>query len=205
MRAFPLIASVSILGVLAVVPGRAAQAPTQPNKFERSGSTQPISPVAVVSWVSASGSAGMALDLAVVWRGSPGWFTVSSHGGSSGGSASGYHSTQRYGNTEFGFTLKDSPRTVTIADKSIELGDHNVVLVDGVDDPGGLKVIKSLKVDPEFANRREIEAVLGRSQEVVTFLRCDLKLDNAAQQKMIDIFCGRLKGASPVAPRSTRP
>jgi hypothetical protein len=198
MRVFVSIGVASMLALLTVVPGRAEQAPTQSNTFERSGSTQPISPVAVVSWVSVSGSGGMLLDLAVVWRGSPGWFMVNSHGGSSGGSGggsgAGYRTAQRYGNVEVGFTLKDSPLIVTIGNNSIDLGDHNVVLVDGVDDPSGPKILKSLRIDPEFSNRRELEAVLGRSAEVVSFLRCDVKLDNPAQQRTIDIFCGRLKG-----------
>ena len=140
----------------------------------------------------------MALDLAVVWRGSPGWFFASGPRQASGGGSTGVYSmTEQIGNVRVVLTLKDSPRSVTVGTTPMELGDHNVVLVDGVDDANGGKVIKSLRVDPAFVNPREIETVLGRSREVVEYLRCDLKLDNAAQQRVIDIFCGRLKGSSP--------
>ena len=204
MRVFRLIGVASILGLVTVVPGRAAQGPPQAmlermRTQSRSSSSQPVSPVALVSWVSAKGSEGMTLDLAIVWRGSPGWFFATSgdrqRSGSGGGTPTTYSMSEQYGNVRIEFTLKDLPRAVTIGDKSIDLGDHNVVLVDGVDDSGGARVIKTLKIDPAFANRREIEGVLGRSPEVVAFVRCDVKLDSAAQQKTIDIFCGRLKGS----------
>jgi hypothetical protein len=189
---------VSILGVLTVTSGRAAEGPPQEMLHRmrtqaRSSSSQPVSPVALVSWITTKGSDGMVLDLAVVWRGSPGWFYAPGpRQGSGGGSTNAYTMTEQIGNVRVELTVTDSPRSVMIGTTPVELGGHNVVLVDGVDDPAGFRVIKSLTIDPVFANRREIEAVLGRSPEVVAFLRCDLKLDKPAQQNMIDIFCGRL-------------
>jgi hypothetical protein len=199
MQAFRLIGLVSMLGLVTATSQTTAQGPPTQERLaqmqaqSRSGSYQPVSPVALASWVTAKGSDGKVLDLAVVWRGSPAWFFAAGERSSSGGGTSNsYSASQRFGNVEVYFTLKDSPRIVTIGETAINLGDNNVVLVDGVDAPGGSKVIKSLKIDPSFLHPREIQAVLGRSPEIVAFLRCDLKLDNVAQQKTIDIFCARL-------------
>src|SRR5918993_4787808 len=73
-----------------------------PGRTATQSATQPISPVAVMTWVTRYGSDGVhTLDLLVVWRGNPGWFVRGSQRASSGGgSGDTFRQTFRYGDLE---------------------------------------------------------------------------------------------------------
>ena len=143
-----------------------------------SSATQVISPVALMTWVTRYGHDGIhSLDLIVVWRGAPGWFTRgTSRSTSSGGSADTFHSTIRYGGLDLQLGLQPAKRTAEVQGQKVELGDANVILVDQVDTAGGAQVVRTLRVDPAVPlsedGRPRVEEVLRRSQEIVSFLQC---------------------------------
>ena len=85
-------------------------------------------------------------------------------------------------------------RSCEIESQTVPLGNHNVVLVDDVDSEKGPRVVKTLRVDPALPDGNRIDAAIARSPELVSFLRCDLKLPDLRQQSMIDVLCGRYGG-----------
>jgi len=143
----------------------------------------------------ASGSES--LDLLVLWRGSPGWhLRGTDHGGSAGGMGmSGRRGmTIRYGTLSLYAAFEPATRHCQIEDKDVPLGDDNVVLVDDVDGASGLRVVKTMRIDPALPEPGRMELAIRRSPELVAFLRCDVKLPDARQQALMDIICGQVVG-----------
>jgi hypothetical protein len=171
-----------------------------PGTTATSSGTRVISPVAVVTWVTTYGNDGIhVLDLIVLWRGSPGWFSRGSGSGtSSGGSMASFHSTIRYGGLGLLLEFESKTRVAQIQGKSVPLHDDNVILVDDVDATGGPSVIGTLRVDPALSVADNgyplIEPVLRRSPEIVTFLRCDARLPDGRGQTVIDSICAQVVG-----------
>jgi hypothetical protein len=161
------------------------------------GATQPISPVAMVSWVAHYETEGVrVLDLLVLWRGTPGWFLKGNRRGTSGGGGQDtYHSTIQYGGLELEFDVEWSTGFVRIQGNSIALDDSNVVLVDHVDGATGPEVVGTLRVDPTFLGPEpDIVPVLRRSPEILAFLRCEVPAPDPKAQPMFDAICVRLAG-----------
>ena len=160
-----------------------------------SSGTRVISPVALVTWVSTYGNDGnQVLDLIVLWRGSPGWFSRGSGSGtSSGGSTASFHSTIRYGGLELQLEFESKTQVAQIQGNAIRLRNDNVILVDDVDVAGGPRVVGTLRVDPELPRADNgyprIEPVLRRSPEVVTFLQCDTRLPDERVRAVIETIC----------------
>jgi hypothetical protein len=187
MGGFPSAGRLLLLLVPLILP--AQDIPRRPATISSgvSSATQVISPVAVVTWVTRDGSNYTEIDLVVVWRGSPGWFRSSTQRGSSGGSAGKFQASVTYGDVRLDVALTTSPRVVTIQETPVPLDQKNVVLVDNVDSPSGPDVVKTLWVDPALADQHRIGPVLGRSPEIVAFLRCDVRL-----QEGIDVVLQKL-------------
>jgi hypothetical protein len=194
------VAIVVAAGLLASV---SAQVPPgarlpRPGTTATSSATQVISPVALVTWVAHYGSDGVrVLDLLVLWRGSPGWFLRGSNGGSSGGGSGGsFYSTISRGGLDLQLGFQSETRVAEIQGKSVQLRDANVILVDHVDTTGKLEVVDTIKIDPELPQSEggypRIDAVLRRSPEIVSFLRCDARLPDERAQAMIDSICARV-------------
>jgi hypothetical protein len=193
--------------VIVVTPVLLATASTQlppgrrlppPGTMATRSATQVISPVALVTWVAKYGSDGVStIDLIVLWRGMPGWFSRgSSNGVSSGGSTGSFHSTIRYGGLDLQLELDSQARVAQVQGTRVDLGDSNVILVDGVDMPGGPVVVATLRVEPDLPQADNgyprIEEVLRRSPQIVSYLGCDERLPDGLAQKMIDIICARI-------------
>jgi hypothetical protein len=166
-------------------------------------STQPISQVAAATWTTSTDRAGQhTLQLLVVWRGQPGWFLggrnsgSSRTAGSSGGSGRTFSATQQYGDITLRVQFDPATRAADIQGKRIDLGDHNVALIDDIDVAGPLKVAGLLRVDAAMpmANERwpDIEALIARSAELVTFLRCDSPPSNEQRLAPFALFCERI-------------
>jgi len=146
-------------------------------------------------FVRAEPGGAASLDLLVLWRGSPGWPLQRSLGGSGGGSSGSRRGmTVRYGDRSFYAAFDTGPRRYQIEDDMKPLGDDNVVLVDDVDSASGLRVVKTLRVDPAMSARVRIDEVIARSPELVAYLRCDAKVPDLRQQMMVDILCARYRG-----------
>ena len=183
-----------------------AQGPPPPRRLPPPGitgtasATQPASSAAVVTWVTRYGHDGVhTLELLVVWRGHAGWFTrAGPRASSGGGSGSSFHSTSRFGDVELQFRLDSALHAAEIQGQHIDLGDSNGVLVDGVGSADRVRVVAKLRVDPEIVllNDRnpDIDAVLMRSADIVSFLQCDVPTPGARGSAFMWPTCGRVLG-----------
>lgn len=195
------------LGV-AVLSGRLASAFAQgppppdrmppPGTMATSSATQPISPVALVTWVARYGADGArVIDLLVVWRGAQGWYSKGTRQGTSGGGSGGsFHTTIRYGGLDLQLDYNSETQTAQIQGKTVKLGDANVILVDDVDGASGPRVAGTARVEPDLplgpTGYPRVEAVLRRSPEVVAFLRCDIQ--HADGRGVMDAICAHILG-----------
>jgi hypothetical protein len=185
----------------------AVQGPPPPGRLPPPGvtatqsATQPVSPVALITWMTRYGSDGVhTLDLIVVWRGNPGWFMRGSQQSSGGGSAGTVRQTLRYGDLQLEVAFHSTKRTADIQGKVVELGDANVILVDHVDSVEGPRVVCTLRIDGEVPSdngRARVEPVLRRSPEVISFLRCDAPMPDGRGQASIDRLCAQVLGKVP--------
>jgi hypothetical protein len=165
-----------------------------------------VSPAVVATWSTRSEpSGGWALDLLVLWRGTPGWFMAGGGSGSSGGGASppsaghGQRGTEvqhiSFGGLSLELRFDPGTSTAQIQDEVISLQDANVILVDEVDSAKGLRIAGTVRVDPQLpGSPGEIEAIVRRSPELFSFLRCDTRLPDPQAQQMIDLRCARMRG-----------
>jgi hypothetical protein len=150
---------------LVVVAGLSAgQAPPRaPAGPIQSAGDRPLSPAVVGAWFTSSDAAGSStLDLFVLWRGSPGWFMKGGGQGSSGGgSSTGRRGlTVKYGGLHLHALFDGPERLAEIDGRKIPLDDHNVVLVDDVDSADGLKVVKTLRVDPSLSDKAKAQPLI---------------------------------------------
>ena len=177
----------------ATAPPPRPERPAGPSQGSGSGV---LSPAVVGGWFTSRDAAGaQSVDLLVLWRGTPGWFTKgnSSGGTSGGGGLAGARRgmTVRQGGLSLYAALEQGPRTFQIDDTTKPLGDDNVVLVDDVDSPTGPRVVKTLRIDPKLAETERPQMLISRSPELIAFLRCDVRLPDARQQATMDILCAR--------------
>ena len=147
---------------------------------------------------SDNGSAGSNLELAVLWRGAPGWFDQGSgHQTGGGGSGSTLHSQIRYGNISLAFTFNRETRVAGIQGTDLKLGDANLVLVDNVDGHEGPHVVRAFRVDPAMPGGVfDIGPALRSSPEALSFLRCGegIKMPNILAQFLVDKTCVEIVG-----------
>ena len=168
--------------------------PGRPDRPGPSSGNGTLSPAAVGGWfVHRDPTGAVYLDLLVVWRGSAGWMLNLTSGASSGGGMSDSRRgmTLHYGDRSFYAALNTIPRTVEIDDRTLPLNDDNVVLVDDVDAPSGLHVVKTLRVDSKLSDAHRVDEAIARSPELVSYLRCDLKLSDPRFQAAMNILCAR--------------
>jgi hypothetical protein len=162
-----------------------------------SSGTRAVSPAVVATWLSHQETSGFAaLDLLVLWRGTPEWFMKDSSKRTTG-SGTGAMSVQhiRYGGLDLTLEFDREKRIAHIQGREIPLQDANVILVDQVDGPEGLQIIGARRVDPQFGKLPEdIGPILRRSAELVSYLRCDVRLPDAKVQEMMDLICARILG-----------
>jgi hypothetical protein len=152
-------------------------------------------------WMTHPEDAGTsALDLLILWRGTPGWLFRS---GGIGGNASGRQGfgsntgTQTIwaGDRALTWTFDLTANTITILDQSFSLADVNVVLVDDADSPQGSRVVRALRIDPGYpGDRLHFELALRRSPELLEFLQCDAQLSDPREQTLTALICARFTG-----------
>lgn len=154
------------------------------------------------------------LDVAVFWRGTPGWFTAGDPGGQSGGWTSTGLPDGRPG-PEIHFIGVDGLRLevqfdpatdrVRIQDQSISSQSANVILVDDVDGTAGPRIVETMRVEPRFPGRFvDIDTVVRRHPALFPFLRCEMRFPDQPQhspievatwRQMTDVTCARLRDA----------
>jgi len=154
------------------------------------------------------------LDVAVFWRGTPGWFTAGDPREQSGGGTSTGLTDGRPGPmTEFisvgglRLEMQFEPGTgrVRIQDQNISSQNANVILVDEVDGAAGPRIVEMVRVEPRVSGRFvDIDTVVRRHPAVFPFLRCDAgfpdqpqhsPIEVAVWRQMTDLTCARLRDA----------
>ena len=133
------------------------------------------------------------MQLAVLWRGTPGWFARGEgHQAASysEGNSRVFTATLEYGGIalsvvhEFGSTL------ARVQDKIVSLPPNtNVILVDNIDSAGGATFPDPVAIDPRLpAGNPTLASVFGRSPEVVSFLRCGVNTANEAASRVLNSY-----------------
>jgi hypothetical protein len=166
-------------------------------KHAVTSATEPISGVALVTWVSKPGLPNE-LDLAVVWRGRPGWFMEESGlSQSGGGTATSLQQTLTYGTVRLSFQFFRSTRQFVVLDGApIGLRDANVVLVDHIQDRSKAAVVSTLTIPSKLTGPGELIVPFGRSDEIFAFLRCDVEVPRQAARPIIETLCRDLRAAN---------
>jgi hypothetical protein len=107
------------------------------------------------------------------------------------------------GTINYAITFDRTAKTVRIGNHTVSLlpnarsapgsGDINAVLVDGADSPAP-HIVKTLWVDPQLSSSATagIIALIRRAPELRNFIRCDLKVPDPQQQRVIDVLCGTI-------------
>ncbi|HEY4229712.1 MAG TPA: hypothetical protein VGO79_06050 [Thermoanaerobaculia bacterium] len=194
--------SAAILLALAATCATAVAAPTE--SVGGDSGSMAVSPAVVATWFAThAGDAPSELQLLVLWRGAPGWLVKPEKEGSSKSQAGSSHAsggraperaTQRLemAGVVLEVELDIAKRHARVGPHEIELGESNVVLIDGVDEEAGFRLAGLLRVDPAFPSSPDLAPVLARSAEVVAFLRCETSLEDPAMDALIHATCGRL-------------
>jgi hypothetical protein len=204
---WPLLAFAAVFG--GGVAARAQSAGTM------SSGTIRVSASVVVTTIGHNEADGTStLDVAVFWRGTPGWFTAGDLGAQSGGATSTGLPNGRPGpQTHFvgvgGLRLQVQfdPGTggVRIQDQTISSQSGNVILVDEVDGAAGPRIVETIRVEPRFRGGNvDVDAVVRRHPALFPFLRCESRFPNQPQhspievamwRQMTDLTCARLRDA----------
>ena len=175
-----------------------AAAQSQPS----AGSNRVISPTVVAFWIERETDGARQLDLLVLWRGSPGWFTRggSSSGGGNGHGGFGQWRTQHwmsYGDIMLTVDLvsnsKDFDRDVTVATilgREIPLG--HIVMIDGADTKHPA-IVATRFMDAPITGNDTVAVAVKSSPELFEFLRCDAPMPNPDMQDMIRSVCDRMR------------
>ena len=172
----------------------------------------PVSPAVVVTFIahyeadtpgqhlssSSQPPAGpVTLDLLVFWRGSPAWFTKGDHSTGSGGGDDKGHVNERVelGGLVLEVSLDKQKGVARVAGQEIALGNANVILVDGVDLPGGPKVVGTRSVDPMTDPLPDgLYTVLRGAPDLVPFMHCEARLPEAGgfMRQVFAASCARM-------------
>jgi hypothetical protein len=149
--------------------------PAQMREKAVSSSNVPVSETAIVTWMMQGPAETPSELMFVVWRGKPGWNRGSPRSSSGGGSDSRFSSSATFGSVRVDFEFDRSRRIANVQGKRIEMGDANVVLVDGVDLPGATRIHKILRVeyagDLQRGPAGPVRA-LAASPEILEFIGC---------------------------------
>ncbi len=167
----------------------AAQVVPAPSPSAVGGEDQ-LSPRVLVSWFGKPGSHGVAaLQLAVVWRGRAGWLASGIRGRSTFAmptrtlrSASGetrtipsHPASSEYtiGGITFGVEYDPATGTAKVLGRQITLGSDNVILVDGMGESRGPKIVGKARVASTLRGERRLQVapLLRASPDVAAFLR----------------------------------
>jgi hypothetical protein len=178
-----------------------------------SSGTSHVTASVVITWIADRDPAGVPLlDLAVLWRGAPGWFTAGDpNAQSGGGTSSGLPDGRRGPESHFiavsglRLEMKFDPSTsrAQIQDEIISVKDANVILVDEVDSATGPRIVGRVLIDTRFPDSQvDIEAIVRRAPELFSYLRCEEPFPDQPQrppiemtmrQQMMDLMCARLR------------
>jgi len=166
-----------------------------------SSGTMPLSASVMGTFLIRNIGAGDALELLVLWRGTPGWFTKGGRSGNSGGGNGTVWQHRFYqGDFEFELTADLTKRTLTLLGQTVDLKTGNIILVDDVVAPGGGRIVRTFTVNArldEAPTPARILPVLGRSQPLRDYLRCEAALPDPKYQAALAPLCARILAITP--------
>ena len=148
------------------------------------GGTTALSPSVMGSYYFTRGDAAMSrLEMLVLWRGQPSWYSTRST--PTGAAFSGFGAPSMSGrvfsasSTYNGVQLMASTDTdnsrLIVQGQTFDLRRANVVLVDTVDGPSGPVIVDTFRIDaqlPNLASSDILVPVLNAAPELQAFLRC---------------------------------
>ena len=174
-----------VLSALIALGVGGVQAAQRPSEGPFTAQTQPISPSVLATIVTRN----QVLELVVLWRGAPGWFLGAGQGAKYSGGNGSFTGLLEYGGLQLDFSYEASRRTARIQAKSVLLPEKaNVILVDGVDRGTAQTIAGTASVDSHFESSATFASLLGRSPEIVSFLRCDAGTSNENTNRRIRSF-----------------
>jgi hypothetical protein len=91
--------------------------------------------------------------------------------------------------------LDPQTREARIQTQVITLGERNVLLIDDVDSATGPRIVGSVRVEPVFdiVTGTDMDRVVGRSPELVDFLRCDVAMADPIMQDVMARRCEQIR------------
>ena len=145
------------------------------------------------------------LEFLVLWRGTPGWvwpgpFGTTTKGtprpiGPDGDLESDVVGQQiAVGKIAFDVTVDRFARVARIRDRRIPLREANVILVDQVDGAEGLRIARTMWVDPRLAAPDRFQIVIQRSPELRAFVRCDVHFQDPVKEQVGRLLCSGTLG-----------
>jgi hypothetical protein len=149
--------------------------------------TQVMSPTVVASWyVQQETDGSNRLQLLVLWRGTPAWWRQPGCIGSCGNK----DYTVQYGPVQLSLRYDPARASVTVNGHDIALRDDNVLYVDSVDGPGGVRLLRTSHIEPHIAGAGgQIGTMLGNSHEILDYMQCGARSGIAALDARLATMC----------------
>lgn len=183
-RAVPFVVALS----LQAVPAGSGQ------EWRSSTESVIVSPAVVATWISHIDQGDRStLDLLVLWRGTPGWFLKPGPvRESSGGTQDGAHTFRMTrGGVDVELTFNARTRVARVGPETVALGEANVILVDAVNQRP--TVAGTRFVEPGLrGSPARIQQVLKRSDALVAYLRCGVRLSDDRVNDLMVRVCALL-------------
>ena len=180
---------------LAIDAPPAGSRPPAPARTPATTRTKPVSGSTVATLVTQDGSA---VDLLVLWRGTPGWFMTSDYQPSQGGSGPRFEGTLFFSGHLVNWDIDFITRVAHIAGLRLDLKNQNVVLVDGIDAPAGPGIVKTLRVEEDpSVDSPDIGPLVWRIPELAAYLQCDQHFSDRNLQTLHALSCTPVTGPSP--------
>ena len=150
-----------------------------------------------------------ALDLFIIWRGSPGWFQRRENGSGSqdvvrdfsGGKDARVAQYRTYANVTIGFDADFAARTVRIDGETLSLTHDNTIVVDDVDMSHTRRIATTFRVETSLPSSGDTSFRLARkSARVRAAFQCTFPIPpphtsplSPAHQRTVPTVCERLR------------
>jgi hypothetical protein len=172
MPGLRLLAGLAAL-LIAGVSGLAAQ-PPGPKFISSSGSGHVSSSVSVIWRTRSRSSELQGIDLLILVRGRPGWFTEPAANRGPSVSSSAY-TTVRTATRDIEVHIDLGKKVVQFGDQLIDLQQGNVIFIDKVDEPSGPIVTEILTVEAQIPFARGVEMLkpVLETPGIYSYLRCE--------------------------------
>jgi hypothetical protein len=138
------------------------------------------------------------LSLLVLWRGSPGWWLDPGAAASMasdhprGQPLSVMHSVALNDRT-WEMRLDPRTRTFQLQKQRVDIGNTNIVFIDGIDTAEGPRIVGGLALDLQFTDTPVSPFFIKQSPELFAFLQCDKPLPEPERQPMVERLCAEMR------------